>query len=398
MGRRAMDNCLVCSSSTRVPLLDLGLQPVAGRFEAVAGDDVRHPLALCACPVCGIVQLRVPFPVADLVPRFGWLHYREPEAHLDRLVARLRALPGVTPNHKVAGITAKDRSTLDRLARFGFATWALEPARHLGLSDPHAGVESVAAGLTVAYARTLPKADLLVARHVLEHAPAPGAFLRALAEFVVPGGYAAIEVPDCGRSLARRDYAMIWEEHTLYLTEEAVPALFRGTGFEAVDIQRHAYPFEDVLVFYMRRTLQELEDATLPDRDTATRSLALALGFAEGFEHERRRIRHALDALRQDGPLALYGAGHLTCSFVNIHEVADRFAFVVDDTPEKQGFFLPGTTLPIVSRERLLDDGIATCVMGLSPDIEDRILANNRRFIAGGGRFRSLLAASARRL
>lgn len=103
------------------------------------------------------------------------------------------------------------------------------------------------------------------------------------------------------------------------------------------------------------------------------------------------------DKLTADGKkLAAYGAGHLTAAFINFHGLADYFACVIDDTPQKQGLFLPGANLPIVARSRLLDGDIAHCLFGLAPQIEDKVIANNQEFVARGGQFHSMFADSPR--
>jgi hypothetical protein len=49
-----------------------------------------------------------------------------------------------------------------------------------------------------------------------------------------------------------------------------------------------------------------------------------------------------------------------------------------------------------VSRDRLVADRITTCLFGLSPQIEDKVVANCRSFVERGGRFLSMLADSKR--
>ena len=49
--------------------------------------------------------------------------------------------------------------------------------------------------------------------------------------------YVVIEVPDCEKNLSLRDYAMVWEEHSLYFTEHTLPSLLAGRGFET--LHRH---------------------------------------------------------------------------------------------------------------------------------------------------------------
>jgi hypothetical protein len=125
--------------------------------------------------------------------QFDWLTYNEPEGHLDDLVARLRQLPGITTSSRIAGLTYKDDSTLARLAKLGYAnTYRIDARADLGLQDPCAGLESIQVALDDATASRLVtkhgQADLLLVRHVLEHAHNPLAFLRTVSSLVKPMG------------------------------------------------------------------------------------------------------------------------------------------------------------------------------------------------------------------
>ena len=118
---------------------------------------------------------------------------------------------------------------------------------------------------------------------------------------------------------------------------------------------------------------------------------------AWAFEGWTDRYRRLFDGLTADGRrLAAYGAGHLTCAFLNFHGLADYFALVVDDTPQKQGLFLPKARLPIVPRSQLSAQNVSAFLFGLAPDIEDKVIANNRAYADAGGKFYSMFVDSPR--
>src|SRR4051812_18468189 len=221
-----MKACLMCAEVAAEPLIDLGLQPVSSHLTTSPGADVvQHKLRLGACRACGLVQIVEPFPHKSLVPPFAGLIYREPEQHLDAMVEKALGLPGVDRNSCIAGITYKDQSTLDRFTRLGFErTWCIDLAADLGVSDPYANIETVQARLTPERAADIGRrrgpVDVLIVRHILEHAEDPQRLLRALSALLRDGGYMIVEVPDCEGNLARQDYTMIWEEHTLYFTKQ----------------------------------------------------------------------------------------------------------------------------------------------------------------------------------
>jgi hypothetical protein len=395
--------CLLCAAPGLERVLDLGPQPVSTHFTRAADDPVtRHPLALAVCCGCGTVQLAPPFPFADLVPPYDWIAYREPESHLDLVTERLLGLDGVRSARRAAGVSFKDDTTLARLRRAGVAeVWRLEPRSDLGAADPRANIESVPGLLTPARAAGIAAArgqvDLLVARHVVEHAGAPRAFLAALGAMLAPGGYLVIEVPDCRANLRRQDYTMLWEEHSLYFTPETVGQALVAAGCAPVSLDVHPFPFEDVLVLVGRKAAGDAGPPR-PERDGVLGAVELARAFGRAHGAWTGRIAAALDALAGGRKLAAYGAGHLTCAFLHFHRLADRFAFVVDDTPQKQGLFLPGTALPIVPRERLAEGEVSACLFGLAPEIEDKVIARNEGFVAAGGAFHSIFADSPRSL
>ncbi|MCH9671370.1 MAG: class I SAM-dependent methyltransferase [Gammaproteobacteria bacterium] len=395
--------CRVCDSPALSGRLDLGPQPVSSHFQR-SSDAVAptHDLALGVCTACGVLQLMAPFPYELLVPPFDWITYREPEAHLDAVVDKLQALPGVAKHARTLGLTYKDQTTLDRLNARGFVdTAVLNPRADLGATNPNANIESVQALLTpeaaTRWVRRHGPVDLLVVRHILEHAEDTRRLMLAVDALLAPGGHVVIEVPDCTANLERRDYTMIWEEHVAYFTLETLPQVLAPVGLHSLGVDIHPYPFEDVLVLFAQKpTVAKASSEGVP-RGAVARNVDLATVYAQAFDGWTTRAKDMCAEATADGrQLAAYGAGHLTCAFLQFHGLAEYFAFVVDDTPHKQGLFLPGSGLPIVPRSRLNAKEIGLCLLGFAPDIEDKVIANNAQFVADGGRFASMFVDSPR--
>jgi hypothetical protein len=375
---------------------------VCSHYTVVSGAPVvQRDVALSVCANCGVLQLERPFPSRDLVPPFDWITYREPEDHLDGVAAKIRALPGVSARSRLVGLSFKDRSTVERLAGLGLQEASmLDPYRDLGADYPNANIESVAGLLTTGLARELGQpnpADIVIARHIVEHAPSCWRFLSALRELLTPDGYLVIEVPDCSGNLARQDYTMIWEEHSYYFTATTAPQILARAGFSLLGFDIHPYPFEDVIVLYARKTKRAPGSKHFMGADVLARNNETAHNFGAAFADWSRRYAELFGKMTADGrKLAAYGAGHLTCAFLHFHGVARQFEFVVDDTPQKQNLFLPKSGLPIVPRDRLTPDRIAACLFGLSPQAEDQVISKNQAYLESGGKFYSIFADSKR--
>ncbi|MDH3242572.1 MAG: class I SAM-dependent methyltransferase [Alphaproteobacteria bacterium] len=395
--------CLACGASNDNLGLDAGNQPVAAHFQSTAEERAdEYPLRLGICDTCATVQLVPPFPAEALVPQVSWLKYREPEDHLDGLVDDLVEGTDFGPQSVVIGVSFKDQSTVERLsARGAGRCLCLDVVADLGSRTPAAGVESVPVLLNADRARQLAgtrgPADIVVARHVLEHAGRPAVFIDALSALLRDGGYLVIEVPDCSKNIAREEYAMIWEEHALYFTEPTFRSFLARHGFEPVTFTTYPYSFEDVFVAIVRKTGRGgsgegdgVAAANLEAGQDAFRH------YCERFPHWSRSLRARIETLSGGVPAAVFGAGHLSAAFLNFHGLSDLFGFVVDDTPEKQGLYLPNSGLQIVPGTRLAESGAKLCLLGLSPQSEEKVIAKNQAFTAAGGRFYSLLADSGR--
>lgn len=391
-------SCLVCGNALGADRLDVGAHPVASFLrEKRASEEERVSMVLGQCDTCGVIQLRQPVSHEKLVPP-TFIAAREPEDHLDSVVDKILELPGMGPDSVVAGLTYKDDTTIERFERKGVAkTWRVELS-DLDIQEPAANIETVQIRTTPermeAVAVKYGQADLLLVRHISEHTEDPGAFMRGLSALVKPGGLLMLEIPDCTANLTLKDYCMVWEEHSLYLTPATFAMLPPLGGFESLYIDIHPLPFENCLVQLARKTGAPRMPAPTPE---AAAEIGWLGEYARAYEPAREELRRMLRSMRESqGKIALFGAGHLACAFVNFMGVEDLIEFVADDTPEKQGRYLPGTDLEIVPSAELVGQDIATCLLALSITNEDKVIARNQGFVDGGGRFLSIFRASTR--
>ncbi|MEY3775468.1 MAG: hypothetical protein RLZZ129_2248 [Verrucomicrobiota bacterium] len=388
--------CRCCAGALEI-LLDLGDQPICSHFQASASESVAcHPLALAQCRACGQLQIQDPAPVKLLRSPHAWVSYIEPEGHLDRLVDELCALPGSGPQWRVGGLTYKDQSTLERLRKRGWnSLWQLDPAADLEITDGSADLAVIQEQLTLERARRAAakhgRADLLLVRHILEHTHAPGAFLAALKELVVPGGLVVFECPDSQQAFLQRDYTVLWEEHLWYFTPELFSRFFTHFGQRLEQLRIYPYAVENSLVALVSPHAPE-DVSRLPSPATIRTEHARMLRYAGDFPRQKVAWQEWIRVTA--GRVAAFGAGHSMCAFINFFALNRSIAFIADDHPRKQGLFLPGNVVPIRPSALLQAGSIDHCLMGLSPESETKVLARQGPAQQAGVRFVSIFPAS----
>lgn len=351
------------------------------------------------CETCGLIQLIEPIPAREIQSRFDWITYNEPEGHLEALVEELVHLPGITTNSSVGAVVFGGETTIGRFQNRGFSrTWRVDLGRDLGVNDPTAGVETIQEKLTPEAARTISqregKFDLLVVRHMLEHTHDLRRFLTGISELVRPGSYVAFEVPDCAKPFALCDYSVLWEEHVSYFTAETFRFALENSGFEVLDLQQPQYS----LVAITKFAGAAQKDVAI-SQAVVSQAKEILRHFTQAFPQRSRLISEFLEQTRtSEGRVAVFGAGHVACLYINLLRLTKQIECVIDDHPKKRGLFMPGSRLPILGSEVLLERNIKLCLSTLSPETEQKVIEKNSPFAARGGRLLSIFPARANSL
>lgn len=390
-----MKQCYMCQESTVELLLDFGGQPVSHRFLASVNDpDYLGSLKIGQCQKCGLVQQMNPMPVNELRPRFDWLTGTEPERHLDDLVQTLTNLQGVGRDSKILGISWKEDTTLQRFNKLGYRnTWRLDLKDDLGVTESCSNVETVQARLTKTQAEQIAskrgKVDIVIVRHLIEHAFDVREFMAGLDALLKPDGYLVLEIPDCKCAMEHWDYTTVWEEHAIYFTPETFKQCFSCGRFRLIDFIEEEYSLENSYIGIALKDTS-MQPALLPP-DILKEELKRGRCFKDGYEGECKDIKNYLmDFKRNRGKIAIFGAAHMSSAFINLMGLKDCIEFIVDDNPHKNGMFMPGSHLPIRGSSAILEEDIKLCLLTLAVASEEKVLANSQEFINKGGIFKSI--------
>ena len=274
----------------------------------------------------------------------------------------------------------------------GFKNSWLLGADDLGISDGNFGVETVqeafpkkAAEIAKIYGRQ----DVIILRHIVEHTHDTASFIEALRMLLNEKGYIVVEAPDCGNSVKKLDYTMMWEEHTMYFTPLTFGRFFRENGFVLDYFEIYPYPLENSLIGIGSLGAASSDGSIGSD-------MAEAENFAKNFAMIKKKVRGMVSSQIKNGGIALFGAGHFACVFINFFGLGKFIDCVIDDNPNKVGRLMPGSHIPIKSSSVLFDGGIRLCLLSLNPGKEEAVVQKNSKFAENGGIFRSIFPGGSR--
>lgn len=384
-------NCSLCNGPVQRSY-DFGTHPISNRFVRNPKEpESQYGLVLGICERCATLQIQTPIPYNEIVPAYDWVTYVEPEGHLDALTEVLIKFISSKTIPVVAGLTLKDTSVVDRFrSKIKGRFINIDSMSDLGVKNPRACIETLQNNFNPTTARQMVQKygqiDLLIVRHILEHAQDVNSFLDAVKTVLADDGVAVFETPDSTEALQSLNYTMIWEEHQFYLTPLTFRFLLENHGFEMVWMKNYPYSVENSLVAVVRKN----SGTATTDSKSLTADLELADRYLKNFPAMKKTVQKMFSEKKKEKEVAVFGAGHTSCYFINLMEVAQLVSFVVDDKKEKQGLLMPGSHLPIISSQAMADRGNVHCYFSVRPEIQQKIIAKNESWKQAGVTYDSI--------
>lgn len=282
-------------------------------------------------------------------------HHREPESHIDQIAQQFVELATSMGRDiskmTICGVSDKDFSMVKALEPLaGQSVSILFPDSHC-LEVEELFHESLSPRKQI-------DADVIIARHIVEHVRDIDKFIMGLREALKPGALCLIEVPDSTRMLTLGDITQLWEEHTAYFTPSTLRALLEAGGFDILYEDNVTSDGEDLCVFVAQISAQEAAERNTSA--TAGREVI----FLDRLPSFLERLLAKLDARSATHKVWLYGANHTSGVFLDV--VANnsaRIRGIIDDDPSKKDQVMSTMDLEVHSYDALLDSE-AVCVLG----------------------------------
>lgn len=392
--------CRSCGQRNLVPILSLGLTPLADRLLTEASLDDPEPMApldLVLCRRCTLVQITetvspellfgADYPYFSSVSSTLLAHSRE---NARELIAER----GLDASALVVEIASNDGYMLRNFVERGIPVLGIEPAKAPAESARAAGIPTRIAFFGREFAQGLRdevgQADLVIANNVLAHVADLNGFVAGIAALLKPDGLAVFEVPYLVNLIDACEFDTIYHQHLCYFSMTALDRLFRRHRLFVNDVRRLSIHGGSLRLYVgLAETVAPAVSELLESE--AKRALDREESYAE-FRAAVGAVREALVSLlnelkRAGKSIVAYGAaakGTTLLAYCGIGpELLD---YVVDRNPFKQGRYMPGNRLKILPPERLGEDR-PDYVLLLPWNFADEILAQEAAYRAGGGKF-----------
>ncbi|HEY2812816.1 MAG TPA: class I SAM-dependent methyltransferase [Acidimicrobiales bacterium] len=393
--------CRGCGGHDLVRVLDLGETPLANALltnDALDAPEARFPLDLAICPACSLVQITTSVPPERLFADYAYFSSYVPGvvANAEELAKQVLEERQLGPDNLVMEIASNDGYLLRHYVDAGVPVLGIDPAANIAEVAEQNGVPTVCDFFGDAVATRLRaegrRADVIHANNVLAHVPDPNGVVRGIELVLADNGVAIIETPYVRDLVEDVEFDTIYHEHLFYYSLTSLQHLFERNGLELVEVSHIPIHGGSLRVTAgLAGRAQPSAAVTQLLADEAAIGLTAApyyQDFAARVDRLCESLRALVQDLHADGKrVACYGAAAKGATMLNTLKLpAEVFDFVVDRSPVKQGRYMPGVHLEIVSPERLLES-MPDYLLLLAWNFAEEIMEQQAEYARKGGRF-----------
>ncbi|WP_395671817.1 methyltransferase domain-containing protein [Phenylobacterium sp.] len=396
--------CRFCGAPLEHTVLDLGRQPLANSNltceQLEAGGEQAWPLHARVCGDCFLVQVddAVP-PEAIFDADYAYFSSYSPSwvAHAKRYAEAMATRLDLGPESLVVEVASNDGYLLQHFLAMDIPVLGVEPTANTAEAARARGVRTEVAFFNADTAPDLAarygRADLMAANNVLAHVPRIGEFVAGFRHMLKDDGVLTFEFPHLLNLIEQVQFDTIYHEHYSYLSLVAVERVLIAHGLRPFDVELLPTHGGSLRLFVCHAGSGHEETEAL--HALRAREHAARLDRLEGYDGYTPRVEAVRDSFRaflaqarsEGKRIAAYGAAAKGNTFLNYcGATADDIVAAFDANPAKQGRYLPGSHVPILSPEKVAEVR-PDYVLILPWNLKDEIMGQLAYVRDWGGRF-----------
>lgn len=365
--------CRFCSKNIDNVFVDLGSTAISNAFvteDIINKQECIYPLKVLVCDNCFLVQVDE-YQKKEEIFSNDYVYFSSVSdywlQHSKKYVEKVIPQFKLNSESLVVEIASNDGYLLQYFKERNIPVLGIEPTNSTAQIAIKKGINTIIEFFDENLAMKLSsqkKADLILGNNVLAHVPELNNFVRGLKVLLKPGGVMTFEFPHLLKLIEKIEFDTIYHEHFSYFSFFFIIKLFEFHGFELFDVDELETHGGSLRIYVKHREDNSRSISgnvsQLLNRELAANvnDISSYIGFYEKVRDVKLNFLSYVVNERMKGKKIIgFGAAAKGNTFLNYCGIKpDIIECVVDDTPSKQGKFLPQSHIPVVSRDYFINN------------------------------------------
>lgn len=363
-------NCRNCMLELTLELIDLDFSPPSNAYispQNLNKVEVWVPLKVLVCQGCWLVQTLDFHGESDVFTE-DYAYFSSTSKswveHARLFVEKSISELGIGSDSFVIEVASNDGYLLQHYKNKGIPCLGIEPTNSTAQAAISLGIETVIEFLNLELAQKVvldyKKANLIIGNNVFAHVPDIRGFADSLALMLADDGTLVLEFPHLMKLLQENSFDTIYHEHFSYLSLHSCIDVLSRSGLKIWKVEELSTHGGSLRIY-----ASHIQNGRNID-DSVTQLLKVEEEYGLTSEAAYAKLEIAAEKLRDDVleylvscrtaglKVAAYGAAAKGNTLLNYAGVkTNLIQMVCDSAPSKQGNFLPGSHIPIVSIDAL---------------------------------------------
>ena len=396
-------NCRHCSASLEHTFLDLGYAPPSNAYLTEADlsrPEKYYPLKVKVCDHCWLVQTEDYAQADELFsPDYAYFSSTSSSwlAHAASYAQNIIQRLNLNQNSYVIEVASNDGYLLKNFVAARIPCLGIEPTDSTAETAENLGIPVLRKFFGKILGEQLAingqQADLIVGNNVYAHVPDINDFTLGLKLALKPNGTITLEFPHVMSLLEQNQFDTIYHEHFSYLSLYTVERIFRAAGLRICDVERLPTHGGSLRIYGchvvdIRPNTEAVHAILAEEKQYGLQTIATYQNCqVRANKLKNDLIKFLIDQACAGKKVVAYGAAAKGNTLLNYAGIkTDLISVVYDASPAKQGKYMPGSHIPILS-SAILKNTIPDYLLILPWNIGDEIKKDNSELVNAGVKF-----------
>ena len=362
------DHCPICKSNNTNLFLDLGNQPPANDLKdskTSALNCSRFDLSLLICNDCLYVWLRETVQPEVLFSNNTYLTgvSNQTRDDMKSFAEDCIRTCNLSNGSDVLDIASNDGTLLSFFKKGGCRVIGVDPSRPAFEIAMTKGINTINRMFDSDTRRqilvTFGKMDLISATNIITHVPYPEEFLINCKYLLKTTGSLVLEFYNFESIISNSAFDQIYHEHTSYFNFTTFSKLLKNVGLEAYKVEQVNSQGGSLRVFisFSGSQIKDKSVKTMLETEGGLDAIkSRYLLFPQKVAKIKKDASVLLEEkIRGGNRIAGYGASAKATVFLNFLNLSSsEIIAIADRSPIKQGKYIPGAAVPVVSPDELV--------------------------------------------